>query len=193
MNPPNRRTLGPAALLILVGLQASPLFAAEIQSSWSSGLIWAGRIFNVVVLLGGLAYLLRKPLRQFFHNRTAEIQKKLEEADQARLEALRKLSLMEERLQKLDEEVDAIRQQAQADAEAEQRKILERAEEEAERIRSRGRQEIEAGKAQALAELKQFVAEKAVALAEEMIRKEITPADQERLFEQFLTGIGEKK
>jgi len=156
-------------------------------------LIWAGRIFNVVVLLGGLAYLLRKPLRQFFHNRTAEIQKKLEEADQARLEALRKLSLMEERLQKLDEEVEAIRQQAQADAEAEQRRILERAEEEAERIRSRGRLEIEAGKAQALAELKQFVAEKAVALAEEMIRKEITPADQERLFEQFLAGIGEKK
>lgn len=193
MKAPNRRTLGPAALLILVGLQASPLFAAEIQSSWSSGVIWAGRIFNVVVLLGGLAYLLRKPLRQFFHNRTAEIQKKLEEADQARHEALRKLSLMEERLQKLDEEVEAIRQQAQADAEAEQRRILALAEEEAERIRSRGRLEIEAGKAQALAELKQFVAGKAVALAEEMIRKEITPTDQERLFEQFLAGIGEKK
>jgi F-type H+-transporting ATPase subunit b len=132
-------------------------------------------------------------LRQFFHNRTAEIQKKLEEADQARLEALRKLSLMEERLQKLDEEVEAIRRQAQADAETEQRRILERAEEEAERIRARGRLEIEAGKAQALAELKQFVAENAVALAGEMIRKEITPADQERLFEKFLTGIGEKK
>jgi F-type H+-transporting ATPase subunit b len=193
MRPRFSRGPALAALLILIGLQSSPLLAADIQSNWSNELLWAGRIFNVVVLLGGLGFVLRKPLRKFFQTRTADIQKKLEEAEEARLEAVRKLSLMEERLLKLDEEVAAIRRQAQADAEAEQQRMLERAEEEAARVRARGRLEIEAEKAQALTELKQFVADKAVALAEEMIRREIEPADQERLFEKFLTELGEKR
>lgn len=190
-----RRALLPQLLILafFFWLRHDLVLAAEIESSFSPGWIWAGRILNVAILLGGLAYLLRKPIQSFLLARTEEIQKKLAEAETELHEAREKLRLMEERLGRLDEEIAAMQRQAQADAEAEQERILQRARDEADRIRSRGAREIENLKKAAMLELRQFVSEQAGALAEEIIRKELTPAVESQLMERFMSKLGEHR
>jgi len=179
--------------IVLLCCFCGPVLAGEIKSSFSPGWIWAGRILNVAILLGGLAFLLRKPIKSFLNARTEEIQKKLAEAETELQEAREKLHLMEERLGHLDEELAAMRQQAQADAEAEQQRILQRARDEADRIRARGGQEIENLKKTAMLEIRQFVSEQAGVLAEELIRKELTPAVESHLVDRFMAKLGENR
>lgn len=186
--PPN---LG-LALVFLAAGQADAL-AGEIQSAFSPEVILAGKIFNVLVLVIGLGYFLRKPIRAFFHDRTEEIRRKLDEAEKARQEAVGRLRLLEERLQQLDEETAAIHRQAELDAEAERQRILQRAEEEAERMRLKALQEIENLKKQTLSELQQFTADRAAAMAADILRREIRPDDEERLFARFLDSMGAKR
>jgi F-type H+-transporting ATPase subunit b len=182
----------PLVLACLAASQADAL-AGEIQSSFSPEVILAGKIFNVLVLVAGLGYILRKPIRNFFHDRTEEIRRKLDEAEKPRHEAVGKLQLLEERLQQLDEETAAIRRQAAADAEAERQRILRGAEEEAERLRVKSQNEIEAMKKQAITELRQFTADRAADMAADILRREIRPEDEERLFAKFMENMGAKR
>ncbi len=186
------RRAGRVVFLALIFCQGAVL-AAEPGSGFSPGLQEAGKIVNFILLMGLLVYLLREPIRHYFHSRTAEIQKKLEDAENAKMDALRKLKLMEERLQKLDEEVAAIRRQAEADAEMERQLIDKHTEEDVARMRHGARVEIEGHKRQAIAELRRFAADEAVRLAEGILRRELRDEDEERMFSVFLEKMGDKQ
>jgi len=184
--------LAKSAIFILLFCQ-TPLLAAGVESAFSDTWQMIGKIFNIILLLGILIYFLRKPIRQFITGRTASIQQRIEAAERAKDEALQKLKEIEERLRKLDEESAAIREQAQRDAEAEREMMLKKTREEVEKMRCRAQAEIESLRMQAVAELRQFTAEKVVAMAEEIIIKEVQPNEEERLFDDFLDKMGEKR
>lgn len=173
---------------------ASPCVASGgITSSFSEGWLLAGKIFNAVVLFGGLFLLLRKPLKNFFIHRTAEIRKKLEDAEKARAEAEAKLEVARERLAALEAEIGRAREQAERDAAAARERILRHTEEEMERFRARARIEIESQKKEALDELRAFAAEQSAEAARRLLRAEIRPEDEEALFERFLQGLGGRR
>jgi len=71
--------------------------------------------------------------------------------------------------------------------------MLKKTREEVEKMRCRAQAEIESLRMQAVAELRQFTAEKVVAMAEEIIIKEVQPNEEERLFDDFLDKMGEKR
>jgi len=193
MSAPRRLVPLLAWLFLAVAGPGGAVRAADFPSSFSHEVLEAGRIFNFVVVAGALIYLLWAPLRKFFRSRTREIQKQLADAEAARVDALRKLNLMEERLLALDEEIRDIKEQARADAAVESERILKQAEAEAARIQARGQMEIETLKQQAMGELRRFVADEASRTAEEILRREITPETEERLAERFLARMGDKR
>ena len=139
----------------------------------------------VNLLLFGLVlwYLLRKPTREFFATRLKEVRGTLERAARDRDEATKKMAEIDARLAHLDADLAEIKAQGDRDAQAEEARLKADAAADAERLRQVAQREIEAAKQTALAELRQFAAEKSVDLAEQIIRRELTVDDDRKLVE----------
>jgi F-type H+-transporting ATPase subunit b len=183
----------PLTLLLIAGIIASPEIALAAEESGKWG-IWLdiGKIFNLILVIGVLIFVLRKPLANFFAGRTQEIREQLAEAQKARQEAEAKLAEVESRIHHLDDEIRDIKAAAEREADEEYQRLLHIAEQDAEKIVERSKQEIEGITRAAQQELKQQVAELSVKLAEEKIRGEITEDDRGRIFSRFIAKLGDK-
>jgi F-type H+-transporting ATPase subunit b len=87
-------------------------------------------IFNIVILFAGIGYGLMKVLPKAFRDRSTAIQKHLVDARSATEEATARLNSVEDRLAKLDDQIAAMRAQAEADAARDEQRILASVEEE---------------------------------------------------------------
>ena len=155
--------------------------------------VWVPKLVNLIIFLGLLYLLLRKPTREFFQRRLVEIRASLERAAKEKAAAEAKLAEINARLDRLDAELGEIRAQAEREAKAERERLEAAAREDAEKLRAMAQREIEAAKKGALVELKQFAAEKSVELAEQVIRRELTPEDDRRLFKRLSEEIQSAK
>jgi ATP synthase F0 subunit b len=136
---------------------------------------------------------LRNKIRigQVFDNRAASIVQELEDARRDKQEAQKKLAEVEARLGRLDQEVAEIRAQAERESQAEAERISKTAQADAEKIRQTATREIEGAMRAARSELRDFVAEHSVKLAEDIIRREIRPEDDSRMFTRFVDDLPE--
>ncbi|HKY03668.1 MAG TPA: ATP synthase F0 subunit B, partial [Blastocatellia bacterium] len=146
-----------------------------------------------LVFLVILVYIFRNKLRigQVFDNRASSIVKELEQARQEKEEAQRQLAEVEARLDRLDQEIDEIRREASAEAEREQERIRLAADADAEKIRQTAAREIEGAMKAARTELRAFVAEHSVEMAEAMIKRELRPEDNSRMLTRYVEELGE--
>lgn len=139
---------------------------------------------NLALFVGLLYYLLRKPAREFFATRLAEVRATLDRAAKEKAAAEAKMNELNARLSKLDTELAEIRSQAEREAQAERARLEAEAKADAEKLRLTAQREIEGAKQAALVELREFTADKAVELAEQLIRRELTPQDDARLLQR---------
>jgi F-type H+-transporting ATPase subunit b len=114
----------------------------------------------------------------------AHIRSLLERAARERAEAQTRLKAIDERLAQLDSEVARIKETARQEAAAESERLKAQTQSEIEKIRDTARREIEAAKQTALVELRQATAANTVTLAERIIRRELTPADDAALVQR---------
>ena len=179
--------------LLISGMAAFPqaALAAEQGNKWGAWL-YAGRFFNILLVVGILAWALRKPLSDFFAQRSRAIREQLAEAQEARRIAEAKAAEIESRMSRLDDELQQIKQHAENEAQEEYRRLKAMAEQDAKKIIDRARQEIDGLTRAAQKELKAHVAELSVQLAEERIRNEINEADRGRIFAKFVDRLGGK-
>ncbi len=144
---------------------------------------------NFILLFGGLAYYLRRPLREFLQARARGIEEGLASGKRAQEEAKEKMSAIEAQLARLDEDIDGLRQQAARESEEERRRIVDSSHAEAERIVAVARREIEGLQRSARVELKAHVARLAVDLAEERLKKDLEPSQNQRLVSRFVRSL----
>ena len=151
------------------------------------------RVINIVVFALILVYLLRNKIGigKVFDNRGAGIVKELQQAKRDKEEALKQLAEVEARLSRLDQEIADIRLEAEREATREAERIRETAEADAQKIRQVASREIEGAMKAARSELRAFVAEQAVQMAEATIRKEIRPEDASRMLTRYAEELGE--
>lgn len=126
--------------------------------------------FNFALVLFLVYWFGRKSIPQMLRNRTASIQKALEEARAASQDANRRLADIEARLQKLDGEISQMQAVAEKEAAEEEMRIQRAAEEDSEKIIFAAKQEIEAAAKQARRELTVLTADLAITLAQQQIR-----------------------
>jgi F-type H+-transporting ATPase subunit b len=165
--------------------------AAEEGSRWG---VWldVGRVFNLLLVVGVVVWIARKPLSNFFAGRTQAIRDQLAEAQKARTEAEAKLAEIESRMSRLNDELKEIANTTEKEAQDEYQRLIAAAGQEAEKIVERSKQEIEGMTRTAQQELKLHAAKLSVQMAEERIQSEITDADHERLFHRFVEKLGGK-
>jgi F0F1-type ATP synthase membrane subunit b/b' len=147
------------------------------------------KFINLALLVGALVYLLRKPLADFFAQRSASIRKGLEEGRKALEASQAQLKSVEEKLQHLEEEIAAFKTSAGREMEAERQRWKLAAAEEAEKILQSARAQTEAAVRAAKLELKSYAAQQAVKLAEEIIRRRLDAAGRKRLVGEFLAQV----
>jgi len=149
---------------------------------------------NFLVFAGILGYLLFKkfPVKDFFAKRSQEIAQALGELEAQKLAAQEALKAAEARLAEVAAERDQIIQQFVEEGKLEQAKIIEKAEMVASRIKEMAALSITQETKKAAQELKQEVANQATELAEKLIKEKITPADQQRLVDEYLAKVVEK-
>lgn len=168
------------------------LFMVSEEGGKASGKSdFLGKVINFVVLFGGLAYLLYKPLSNFLRKRSEDIRRALDEARQARLDAERKLQEVQKKLAVLEDEVGRIIKAAEGDGFQAKENIRILADKEAERIKSFARQEIEMQLRAGRQELKEYTAELAAALAEARLKEKITAQGHSRLIDKSIDKLAE--
>ena len=151
-------------------------------------------VANFVVLAALIGWLLLKTLPKTFRNRNTAIQKHLVDARTATEEASARLNSVEDRLSKLDEQIAAMRAQADTDSVLDEQRIKGHVEEEKQKILAAAEQEITAATTLARRQILQYAAELAV---DQAARKLVVSAETDRLliqsFAQRLTGGGDKE
>jgi F-type H+-transporting ATPase subunit b len=135
-------------------------------------------VFNFLILAIAVGFALLKLLPKTFRARTSRIQKQLVDARTATEEASARLNSVEARLAKLDSQIAAMRSQAEADAEKEERRLRASVEEEKSHILAAAEAEIHAATTAARREIQQFAAGLAI---EQAARKLVVTPDTDRL------------
>jgi F-type H+-transporting ATPase subunit b len=151
-------------------------------------------VFNFLLLAAALGWVAVRMLPKFFRDRNADIQKHLVDARTATEEARTRLSGVEARLAKLDDEIAAMRTHAEQDSAREEQRIKASVEDEKKKILAAAEQEIAAATMHAQKRLQQHAAELAI---EQAARKLVVSAETDRLlvqgFAQRLAGDESKK
>jgi F-type H+-transporting ATPase subunit b len=159
---------------------------AEHGESWLS-VFW--RVANFAILAGGLWYLLRKPVERYLEARADQIQKGLVDAAMMRSHASSQIQDIEARLKALPAEIDRLQARGAEEIAAEQVRIRDAAERERQRLMEQARRDIDLQLQSARRDLTTHAANLAVDLAEKKIEREITPADQQRLVDQYVARM----
>jgi F-type H+-transporting ATPase subunit b len=145
---------------------------------------------NLLILLVALGYLIMKSLPGTFRSRSTGIKKQLTDARTATQEATERLSSVEQRLSKMDEQIAAMRSAAEADAERATERMKAAAEEEKQRILTAASLEIQSATTTARREIMSYAAELAV---EQAARKLTITSEMDRvLVENFANALTSK-
>ena len=171
--------------------QGSETGAKEKNSEATRELVY--KTINFLILVGGLAYVLRKPLAAFFTSRSAALQKALDEGRKALEDSQAQLRAVEEKLQGLEAEIAAFKASAEREMEAERQRLQQTMAEEAARILESARAQTDTAVRGAKLDLKNYAAQKAVTLAEELIRTRLDDAGRKRLVSQYAATLGSKE
>jgi F-type H+-transporting ATPase subunit b len=147
------------------------------------------RVMNFVVLIGGLIFLLRKPVSQALGARIKSIREQLEDLEAKKKKAEETLSAYNEKFANLDKEAENIIADYVKQGEAAKKKILEEAKVAAEKLQLQASKNVDQEFSQARQVLQQEILEKAVAVAEKIIQEKITSADQDRLVGEYLEKV----
>jgi F-type H+-transporting ATPase subunit b len=176
-------------LALLIFLAAIPALAQEGEGPADTPTGWAFRWLNFAIVFGAIAYFAAKYGGPYFRANAEEIAKKIEEGARAREAAEQQKKEMEAKLANLPKEIEQMRAEAKRDSDAEAQRLRALAREEAQKIEKAALAEIAAAERASRLELKAFAARLAVERAEELLREELTPAAEQKLFHTFVIEL----
>ncbi|MGO9834935.1 MAG: hypothetical protein ACLP1X_12015 [Polyangiaceae bacterium] len=147
-------------------------------------------LINFGILASGYYLLGKKPIAEGLQARRDGIAREIEEAARMKHEAEERATKYQAKLELLEQEVVAAREALVRSGEAERDRIVKDAEAKADRMRKDAEFLVEQELKQIRLDLWRDAVDTAVVAAEELLKKRVTPADQERLAEDYLADLG---
>ena len=148
-------------------------------------------LIAVFVLFLGGSFFFFDPARKFLDKRKQSIADDIEAAEKEKSEAERLKNEYEEKLKNVDAEVEGILSDARQRALANENRIVADAREEAGKIIDNAHREANLEKQKVADEVKQEVINVAEAMAGKIVAASMSDADQRRLLDETLKGMGE--
>jgi F-type H+-transporting ATPase subunit b len=186
------RLLGTGAALLLV---LAPAAALAGGGGGGSGFPWKDIAFaaiNLAILLFLFVRMGKQPVSDFLHSRRDEILKELDSAKALREEAAAMLGEYKGRLDAVETERQEILDKFRSDGRSERDRIVAEAEAAAERMRVDAKRQIDQEIRRAKLELEGEVVARAVALATDALRGQVTPGQQSKLVDDFVGRLGDE-
>ena len=150
------------------------------------------KFLNTLIVVGILYKVAYRPVRNFLRDRREGIRQALAESRAAREEAEKRLAEQRARVADLEAELVRVREQGANERAAMRERLEEEQENQAQRLLEQTRTTIELETSRARAELQNQAASLALRLAEEMLKKELGEADQERFVERYLARLDDR-
>jgi len=144
---------------------------------------------NFAVVAGVIAWLCVKKGPGFFGRRADAISSDIQKSTEAKKKAEQQLLDAETKLQNLEKEVADLRATAQRESAAEADRIRDFTVTDEQKIAEAGKAEVVAAERAARLELKALAATLAVSGAESLLVKQLTPAAQEALINNFVKTL----
>lgn len=149
----------------------------------------AWKFINLAVFIAAALFLLRRRLKEALLARRERIRLELVEAEKAREAAAAKLSEVEARLANVDADVASVGVMARKEAELERQRLAASTERDIEKLRLQAQREIETASKVAKKELRKFLAQRSVELAQETVRAKMRPEDDVRLIKESIAEL----
>lgn len=153
---------------------------------------WLPRLVNFGIIAFVVVYYMRKPARDFFANRTAEIAKAMQESKEARERAVAALSEMERKIKDMEAETGRLVADAQARGEKDRQALIEEGKKVAQDVQSQVKQGIEIEVQKARSALAMEASLLSIDLAEGRIKEKISSQDHERMVKEYIAKVGGK-
>lgn len=161
----------------------------------AGGVEWGTVIVQVLTFIVLLA-LLKKfawgPLKDVMDKRERDINRDIDDAEQAKLNAQKLEEENKQKLKETQEEVQKILEDAKVQARQQQEQIIHEANVHANGMIETAQSEINSQKERAIADINNQVSELSVLIASKVLRKEISEQDQKALVDKYLKEAGDK-
>lgn len=161
----------------------------------AEGVEWGTVIVQVLTFIVLLA-LLKKfawgPLKDVMDKRERDINRDIDDAEQAKLNAQKLEEENKQKLKETQEEVQKILEDAKVQARQQQEQIIHEANVRANGMIETAQSEINSQKERAIADINNQVSELSVLIASKVLRKEISEQDQKALVDKYLKEAGDK-
>ncbi|MCD8798203.1 F0F1 ATP synthase subunit B [Mammaliicoccus sciuri] len=159
------------------------------------GVEWGTVLFTLITFIILLA-LLKKfawgPLKSIMDERENAINKDIDDAHEAKVNAKKLEEENRNLLRKTQEEVQTILDDAKHQAKVQQEQIINDANVKANGLVQSAQAEIQQEKQRAIADINNRVSELSVLIASKVIKKEISEQDQKGLVEKYIKEVGDK-
>ena len=190
-----QRAAGAASFAAIVAALIAPAVAAAATggSGGEHAYNWAELGFatlNFAILIGVLVRYTRKPIRDFMYQRSRAIRAQIETAQQELAVAKAEVAELTARIQRMSQESAELLAASTEQAEAEGTRLCARAEETAERIRQEAQRVASVEVERARRVLREEAVTLATAMAAELLREQLSAADDARLVDEFIERAG---
>ena len=184
-----------AAVLCFSVLVPLVAMAAEGGGHGEEGTDWVNfgwRVLDFIILVGLFYWLLASKVKSFFSGRREEIKTTLEEARLAKEAAEHKFKEYSEKLDKASKEIEGVYEMIRAQGQAEKEKILEDARKAAVKMKEDTQARIEQELKKASQQLRMEAVQLSVHVAEDILKRNITPEDHESMVKDYLDKVVRK-
>ncbi|MBE7356981.1 F0F1 ATP synthase subunit B [Staphylococcus haemolyticus] len=159
------------------------------------GVEW-GTVIVTVITFAILLALLKKfawgPLKEVMDKRERDINRDIDEAEEAKLNAQKLEEENKKTLKQTQDEVQRILEDARVQARKQHEEIIHEANIRANGMIETAQSEINSEKERALADINYQVSELSVLIASKVLQKEISEQDQKELVDKYLKEAGDK-
>ena len=166
-----------------------------LGAAGASGVQW-GTIIVTCITFGILLLLLKKfawgPLKDVMDKREHDINKDIDDAEQAKLNAQKLEEQNKQTLKETQDEVQRILEDSKVQARKQHEEIIHEATIRANGMVETAQNEINSEKERAIADINNQVSELSVLIASKVLQKEISEQDQKALVEKYIKEAGDK-
>ncbi len=183
---PAARIISLAVFLIYM---STALFAAESEGGGSPLMDFIWKVVNVVVL-GAIIYkFAKKPVGNAMSSSAESAKKLISDAREAEEKLTAELNEMRGKIAGLEEEAVQMVKTARKDAEIEKERVIEEGRQEIERMKRQASFALEQERRKAEADLRHWIAEESVALAEKELKQEMNQNQQNKLVNKYMDEL----
>ena len=161
------------------------------RATEGSDLMW--KWVNFAILATGLGYIAVSKGGPFFTKRGQDILAGIKEAAKVKAEAETRAAEIEQRINKLGQEIEELRHASKLEMQAEGERIRTETAAEIAKVQARAEQEIASAAKLASQDLKAYAADLALELAEEQIRVRMDQPTEDALVQRFLKDLNQNK